>query len=121
MLDAHSTSLQDNTTYLQEWNKVLLLQIRAARLSQKVKKFGCIIMTGLQHSEQETDALRHLCLSENMDFKSVDFTRTTSDLCVLKTTLQYLCLAISDRQQGSNTDLIHVMYTSISAELALGS
>lgn len=52
--------------YLQEWNKVLLLQIRAARLGQKVEKFGCIIMTGLQHSEQETDAFRHFCF--NMDY-----------------------------------------------------
>lgn len=41
---------RSSTLYLQEWNKVLLFQIIAARLGQKVKKFGCVIMTGLKHS-----------------------------------------------------------------------
>lgn len=45
VLSGRSSSL-----YLQEWNKVLLFQIIAARLGQKVKKFGCVIMTGLKHS-----------------------------------------------------------------------
>lgn len=42
--------LCSSTLYLQEWNKVLLFQIIAARLGQKVKKFGCVVMTGQKHS-----------------------------------------------------------------------
>lgn len=42
--------------YLQEWLQVLLFQVITARLGQKVHKFGCVVVTGLQRSvEKRTD------------------------------------------------------------------
>lgn len=36
--------------YLQEWNKVVLFQVIAARLRQEVHEFGSVVVTGLQSS-----------------------------------------------------------------------
>lgn len=39
-----------SSAYLQEWNKVVLFQVIAARLGQEVHEFGSVVVTGLQSS-----------------------------------------------------------------------
>lgn len=70
--------------YLQEWNKVILFQVIAARLGQEVHEFRSVIVTGQQSSgeekrEQMVARLLPLWLLSSLfpfyqSFKSISFT-----------------------------------------------